>query len=885
MKKIILFAFANLFVCGWFAQTTSVNLSWLKSMGSPGNDVVNATYTDASGNIYITGNVASTMDFDPSASQYTLSGNNQAYLAKYTPAGAFLWAKVFTGGNTGEGRAVGVDGSGNVYVAGKYSFGDINLDPSASNFTLASQSNAMFVAKYSSSGAFIWGYGVGQNSDYVKPEGMSVNAAGDIILVGTYNPSPTVNFNPAGTATNIVSYGNFDGFVAKYNSSFLLQWVSNYGDNMNDYCTGVAIDASNNVYVVGNYQIQVDLDPSATNSICAAIGLEDGFVAKYTPAGALVWGGTMGGSLGDAFYKIALDNVGNVITSGYSQSTTFDTDLNSASTNMLTKVGAGGVDIVLGKYLASTGALVWAQTTGGGADVIPYAITSDTQSNVYITGSFLATTDFDFSANNFTLTPISSAGASDVFLAKYNPSGAMIYAHQIGGGGLGNQGTAISVNAANDILLFGNYSFPVDVDFNATNTLTTYGASDVFFVNYTQCIDAGTPTLAAVGQTICANTTATLSLVSGQLNSATTWVWSSLSCGSATIGTGTTVTVSPLFQTTYFVRGEGGCTSPGQCASVTVVVDPLKNITGNVSANSVGVPGLVQLFRYEGPLTKWDSVTYQLVNATGDFTFTSVNSGSYIIMCIPTSTAFVKTYAPNNSTWKNSAIFNHGCSSIYTINITAVPLTTLTPGPGVLAGKIVEGINYGGRSENVTAPGSPIGGLSIKGGKNPGGNIVAQGRTDGSGGYTLTGLPISGAGETYYVFVDVPGVDTLGTHHVAITTASTMYTNLDFVVDSDYVKPVDYTGVKELRLSGEKIKVYPNPARDLVFIQTEVKNVSNISLELFDLFGKSVKSENYSAVQNEFKTSIDVGKLNRGVYFVKLKLNTGEARIKLIVCE
>ncbi len=886
MKKILLSVFVTLLCNVTFSQSTSVNLNWANSIGSSANDILNSSTTDAAGNFYITGMVSSSLDFDPSPSTTSLNAATSAYVAKYSAAGALIWAKVFSGSYTGEGRAIGVDGGGNVYVAGRYNYGDINLDPSASNFTLAAQGNAMFVSKYSSAGTFVWGYGVGINSDYVKPEGMSVDAAGNIILVGTYNPSPTVNFNPAGTATNIASYGNFDGFVAKYNSSFLLQWVSNYGDNMNDYCTGVTTDASNNIYVVGNYQTQVDLDPTATNSICTSQGLEDGFVAKYSPSGSLIWGGTMGGSQGDAYYKIALDNSGHVITCGYALSTTFDTDLSSPATNILTKVGAGGVDVVLGKYVAATGALVWAQTTGGSGDVFAYNLTSDSQANIYLTGSFIAPTDFDFSASNLNLTPVSSAGATDVFLSKYDPFGATIYAHQIGGGSLGNMGAAVSVNSNNDILLLGSHSYPVDIDFSATNTLVAYGGSDLFFVNYNQCIDASQPTLAVISQTICANGVATLSVTGGSLNSATNWVWYGLACGTGSFATGTTATVAPILaNNTYYVDGEGGCTNAGPCTSASVTVLPSKNITGTVSASSVAVPGKVQLFRYEGPLTKWDSVTYQLVNAAGEYTFTSVNSGSYIIMCIPTSTAYVKTYAPNNPTWKNSTVFSHGCATGYTINIDVVPIMTLTPGPGVLAGKIVEGINYGGRSADVTAPGSPIGGLSIKGGKNPGGNIVAQGRTDGSGGYTLTGLPISAANESYYVFVDIPGVDTLGTHHVAITTASTMYTDLDFVVDSDYVKPVDYTGIKELKLAGEKVKVYPNPARDLVYIQTDAKNGSDISLELYDLFGKKILSENYYAVQSEFKTSIDVGKLNRGVYFVKLRLNSGEARIKLVVSE
>jgi hypothetical protein len=243
----------------------------------------------------------------------------------------------------------------------------------------------------------------------------------------------------------------------------------------------------------------------------------------------------------------------------------------------------------------------------------------------------------------------------------------------------------------------------------------------------------------------------------------------------------------------------------------------------------------------------------------------------------------VRTYAPNNATWKNSTVFYHSCLIDYNININVVPMLSLTPGPGVLSGKIIEGQGYGNKG-NIT-PGNPIGGISIKGGKNPGGGIMGQVTTDATGGYTFASLPLSGAGESYFIFVDIPGIDTNGTHHSAIVTGTTMYTDLDFVVDSDYVHPIDYTGIKELKLAGERITVYPNPATDLVYIKMDAKGESNISLELYDILGKKVLTQNYEAVQSEFKASINVATLNRGVYFVKVRLNTGEAMIKLVLSE
>ncbi len=886
----LLFLFFVVAICSIESNAqTSVDLTWLNGLGSKnsGNDIVKGSFVDASGNIYITGQIADTTDFDLTAATNTLQALNHCFVAKYSSGGTLVWAKVLNGLGVSMGNCVGVDGSGNVYLSGSFSGGSINFDPFATNVLLSPSQNDMFIAKYNSSGVYQWAYGVGQLSSNVTSRAMKVQSNGDIIVGGSFNAIGLIDFNPATPSYTVPNAGSNDGFVAKYNNLGVLQWAFNIGDVSGDYVTAVDADAAGNVYFAGDFQGTPDFDPSASTYPIASTGMQDFFYCKFTITGTLIWAKNLGGTLGDGVSHMKLDNLGNLILTGYMQSTDFDADPLPTATVTLNKVGGGLQDMFVGKYDNSNGNYLWAKTTGNSNQISANDVAIDALNNVYITGQFNATTDFDFSAANYTLTPTITS-LNDVFLAKYSSAaGQLLFADHLGGPtSPGSAGATIFVDNTNNIVLTGTYGSYIDLDFSvASNTVTAYGGMDIFFSKYSQCITADAPTVAVTMQTMCANSVATLSISGGNLNSATNWVWASLVCGSGTVGVGTTTTVQPVFLTQYFVRGEGGCTSPGPCASATVDVAPLKGITGTVTTGAaIPVPGLVQLFRYEGALTKWDSVTYQNVNATGIYSFNAVNSASYIIMCIPTATDMVKTYAPNNSTWKNATIFSHGCVVDYNINIDVVPITTLTPGPGVLAGKIVEGVNYGGKGTAIS-PGNPIGGLTIKGGKNPGGGIVAQGKTAGDGTYTLSGLSLSGVGETYYVFVDIPGVDTAGTHYKAITSGTTSYTDLDFVVDSDYVRPIDYTAIKELNLDGELVKVYPNPAKDLVYIKLDAKNESNISLELYDMFGKKIMSQNYSSVQSEFKTGIDVAKLNRGIYFVKIRLNSGEARIKLVLTE
>lgn len=80
------------------------------------------------------------------------------------------------------------------------------------------------------------------------------------------------------------------------------------------------------------------------------------------------------------------------------------------------------------------------------------------------------------------------------------------------------------------------------------------------------------PTLSTSSSSICGNQTSTLSITSGSLNGATNWQWYSGSCGGTSVGSGTSIIVSPSATTNYYVRGEGGCVTLGSCANTTVIV-------------------------------------------------------------------------------------------------------------------------------------------------------------------------------------------------------------------------------------------------------------------------------------------------------------------------
>jgi hypothetical protein len=353
--------------------------------------------------------------------------------------------------------------------------------------------------------------------------------------------------------------------------------------------------------------------------------------------------------------------------------------------------------------------------------------------------------------------------------------------------------------------------------------------------------------------------------------------------------TGASQTFTPTASTTYTVSGTSAAGCIGT-ASANVGVNALTAINGTATASSNPVAGAVTLYAYEPFLTKFDSITTQNTGGTGAYTFTSVPAGSYIVKAVPTASTLQITYGSSAISWKNATVITHSCVNASSQNIAVTTFTNIGTGPGSLSGKITEGPGFGQRPSSASgplAPGQPIKGVIVKGGKNPGGNMFAQTSTAADGTYTLSGLPSNAAGESYFLLVDIPGLDTNTTYHKIITVTNPNYTNLDFVVDSAKVNPVPSgaTGMMTWAEDASQIRIYPNPATNRINVQYTLPESATVSIELFDLLGHSVlpliKQEKQEA--GTYTPSFTIGDLRAGVYVSRIRINNFETNTRIFI--
>src|SRR5687767_2168500 len=144
-----------------------------------------------------------------------------------------LWARRAGGLDSDTGYAVATDPSGNIYVAGAFyatnDFGPVKL--------VSAGLSDIFVAKYDADGNFLWARRAGGTS-YDEARGVAVDGAGNACITGFFQL--TANFAP----TNLVSTGQSDVFVAKYDPAGNLQWARRAGGNDFEESHAIALDSS-----------------------------------------------------------------------------------------------------------------------------------------------------------------------------------------------------------------------------------------------------------------------------------------------------------------------------------------------------------------------------------------------------------------------------------------------------------------------------------------------------------------------------------------------------------------------------------------------------------------------------------------------------------------
>lgn len=453
-------------------------------MGGLGSsaDAVNAIAYDMEGNVLVTGNFEGSSGFTNEEDTMVINTNGGAdvFIAKYNPSGQIIWVRSVGGSFEDDGVDITTDEMGNVYVTGFFrSLVDFSTDgnPHILDASSIFDGSDVFVMKYNPDGDMVWVHQFGDDFND-EPSGVEIGPDGNLYVSGLFRGE--VNFNTDGGEDIINATGaSSDIFLAKFTTDAGLVWVKRIGGTGQETPHSMAVDLNNNVFLTGIFTGATNLDPSGQDGVFQGQSY-DGFVASYDTLGELSWAHGFGGSSFDFSHGVAVDDEGSAFIVGNFIGTI---DMDSGEGEQLITSGANS-DVFLAKY-SSTGESLWAFSFGGTNSDEGRGVTTDALGNVYITGAFAATADFDPSENTADVT---SNGFFDVFVAKYSGGGEYVWAFEAGGP-QSCYGNTVTHNGGNKLWLGGYFSGPADFDPLGENGFLEpeNGGIDGFLVQYTEC--------------------------------------------------------------------------------------------------------------------------------------------------------------------------------------------------------------------------------------------------------------------------------------------------------------------------------------------------------------------------------------------------------------
>lgn len=426
--------------------TAAPVFDWAASGGGVKADKVRGLNVDREGNVFIAGECTDEVNFG--AASHKGLGLNDVFVAKLDPRGKYLWSKISGGPLIDRAYAVATDAQGNSYVTGHFQGTSAAFD---GHPVVGRGDYDLFVVSYDKDGRFRWVCTAGgQGYDY--GHGVAVDSRGDIIVAGAV----------VGEATfGDVVVPNENGahlFAAKYHADGELVWVKVATGKASGSAHGVVVDGRDNIYIgglsagLGTFGAQPLSSPKGTSAL----------VAKLDRDGQVLWLTQHPGEPSCLFHEIACDAQGRVWASGMFKGKAV------VGPHAYATTGAKDSDALLCHYDAA-GKLLWSRAGQGPGVDYGLGVATDGKGNAYLTGEF---------SEGFSLggKSLRSRGSTDVYAAKFDTEGALVWLKQSGGNGSDNAYVDV-MDGRGGLLVAGAYAGTQQLDHLA---LTSKGSGDAY---------------------------------------------------------------------------------------------------------------------------------------------------------------------------------------------------------------------------------------------------------------------------------------------------------------------------------------------------------------------------------------------------------------------
>jgi len=429
------------------------------------------------GTVVVAGTFRGDADFDTrKESTLSASGPNDGFVARYGMDGDLEWLTRAGGDSQTEydfASTVAALPDGGFVVAGSFS-GAATFGAGGAQTTLVSAGpRDVFVARYQAAGQLSWVKQAGGLCGSIVTQ-LTALSSGQLVLVG-FLTGPTVFGNGEANETTLTPVGLAECMIAQFDGDGDLLWAqliqgTTDGGNV---CSGTAASTSGQIAVTGSFDYEVVLG-SGGGVVLDSVGGSDVFIAAYDVAGGILWARSSGGSDDDLGHGIAACPGESWLITGTTAGTAVFGAGEPEETSLTTR---GETDLFLANY-DGDGTLTWVRQAGGSSADVGYGLVSLANGAILLTGFFSGTASFGDVAD---ATVVETAGAEDIFLARFDEAGALVSVHRAGGL-FADHAFGVAATESGDALVTGYFSDAATF-FPGTafeTTLTSRGGTDIF---------------------------------------------------------------------------------------------------------------------------------------------------------------------------------------------------------------------------------------------------------------------------------------------------------------------------------------------------------------------------------------------------------------------
>jgi len=464
------------------------NLVWAKRAGGTSNDYGYSITALSDNSIVVTGEFWDSATFGPGEVNQTIlssAGDADIFIGHYNSDGALEWAKRAGGATAYYDCGFGITSlsDDSIIVTGSF-WGSATFGPGEINEIIlnAVGKRDIFIARYNSNGTLEWAKRAG---GLLKEVGQTITTLSDnsIVVSGWFEGTCTFGIGEI-NQTILTSSGGMDIFIARYNPDGTLVWAKRAGGSNDENGHKIIILSDNSTVITGYFYSSATFGPSETNqTVLTSAGGMDIFVARYNPDGTLAWVKRAGGIIDDWGVGVTtLSDDSTIVTGVFSDSATFGQD--EPNQTNLTSSGYG--DIFIANYNPD-GTLAWAKRVGGSGDDEGLRVTKFSDNSTVVLGVFSGSVTFGLGEINQTI--LTSAGAIDIFIARYNPDGTLTWAKRAGGTS-GDIGWEITMLTDDSTVVSGCFGYQSggSAIFGSSEpnetALTSAGLSDIFIARF-----------------------------------------------------------------------------------------------------------------------------------------------------------------------------------------------------------------------------------------------------------------------------------------------------------------------------------------------------------------------------------------------------------------